>query len=397
MYSESTVKKLARKLHSDNPVLVTATIYDLKTFAIANIDISYAVPDLINLFKNSGERIKTKIADTLEVAAKIGCNVSTAIPVMMSELENRENQTLRKCATNILKYSIRRKASRGVLIRELTKALKDDSGFIRGFAADSLKDAIEKGADISPAINALANSIHTEKYTLSAIIALKEAAKKGSNITSAIGTLVSVLKSRSGDAEHSVQALAYAVLNEKSRDVALRALKNTLSDINLASGAMHSLEKAAAWEVDEALDTIILSLKHDNPHTRAFALDSLSNLSRKRDISHALPAMIERLGDKSETVRESALKALDSPVKNWIIKKKDRELLLLIKRKMKEAVKNEKDPENRLRIKIQLVNLSRFIISNFGAQLELGKLKTAEIPKGIRGKWRTGMKKRALR
>ena len=62
-----------------------------------------------------------------------------------------------------------------------------------------------------------------------------------------------------------------------------------------------------------------------------------------------------------------------------------------------EAVKNEKDPENRLRIKIQLVNLSRFIISNFGAQLELGKLKTAEIPKGIRGKWRTGMKKRALR
>ena len=178
--------------------------------------------------------------------------------------------------------------SKDTTIDSLVKTLSEGDAKARVYAAEALENAALKGADISPVVEALGNAL---SY-------LDVEARKG-----------------------AARALGNAVMNEKSRDAAIRTLvKKALFDKNPSvRDCVTEALRDAAGNVktrDAAINALVNALSDGDVQVREGAGWALWGAAGKTDITPAIGSLLKALSDGNEAVRKGAARALGGAVFN---------------------------------------------------------------------------------
>jgi len=241
-------------------------------------------------------------------------------------------------------------------IQRLIKELSSSDDGVRKNAAEALEQAALNGEDITPAVPALAKALgdKNEDVKDNAARALRDAAKNGQDITLAVPALANVLKDKNDDLDvrkYATWALWWAALQGRDITLAVPALANVLKDknddLNVRRYAAEVLRRAAlqGQDITLAVSALAEALEDEDADVKkeaAWALTShylnkgnfaeieklLGNKDANvklgaaealrraaengQDITPAVPALVNALGDKNEDVKEKAAQALTS-------------------------------------------------------------------------------------
>jgi len=237
---------------------------------------------------------KTSIQETRpvkevpEAVAEKTPEVNPKVEALVNVLGD-ENAEVRVNAVQDLGDAAKNEADMGAVVGALAKALGDENAEVRGNAARHLGSAAESGADISAGVGALGDLLGDPGFYGS--------------------PHAYFCNSISGDA---ADALGSAVVNEKSRDAALKVLKMALQNGNnhVRAGAAYALKGAAKKGAD--IICIVGALLEDRDVlVRAHATAALGYAAEKgADISAFVGVLGKLLGDKDYKVRQDAARDL---------------------------------------------------------------------------------------
>jgi HEAT repeat protein len=206
-------------------------------------------------------------------------------------------------------------ANTAFAVPALTYSLLDEDMDVRRYAACSLRMAAEMGADMSPVIVLLVESMRTfsgdgHLFWVNAYRILGFAAQKGADISIAVKPMTEAL--HFGIHSEIIEALKHAAVNEKSRDAALDALvkvlENEVWDIrrHATDALCHAAGKGT--DITAAIPLLVKSLSEANAWSATSALSATA--ANRKSASAAMVALVNALEDQDEHVSANAANAL---------------------------------------------------------------------------------------
>jgi len=311
-------------------------------------DITPAVPALANALGDENKDVRDNAAGALRMAAGNGQDITPAVPALAKALKDK-NKDVKEKAAQALTYHYLNKGN----FAEIEKLLGNKDAYVRKSAAGALDKATLKGQDITPAVPALINALGDKNgnVRVNAAGALRDAAKNGQDITPAVPALANAL----GDEdvkENAAGALEQAALEGQDITLAVSALAEALKDEDAdvrkyaETLTYHYLNKRNSDEIEKLLE-------NEDAYVRKSAAGALRRAAKRgEDITLAVPALINALGDKNKDVRENAAGALE----NFALNCNTIEKLDKIQQVIEESFNAEKMAEERIKVAVaQLV------------------------------------------
>jgi len=361
-------------LSNEDHDITREVIWILVIAAEKGQDITLAIPALATALNNEAEDLKMVVAEALEESAFYGIDTSPAIPALIKALDNKDSDIRNNAARALTSFYINKKEWKKVeemlmhenkdirsgaawtvakaasynedittIISTFAKALEDKDLDIKDIAARALTSFYINKKEWKKVEEML---MHENKDIRSgAAEALVDAAYIGKDITPAIRTtLINALDNKDSDIRNNAaRALTSFYINKKEWKKVEEMLMHENKDIR--SGAAWTVAKAASYNEDittiistfaKALEDKDLDIKdiaaraltsfyinkkewkkveemlmHENKDIRSGAAEALVDAAYiGKDITPAIPALIEALNDESEKVKRSAAKVL---------------------------------------------------------------------------------------
>ena len=311
------------------------------------MDITSAISVLVDALRyDENKYFRRSICDALGNAAHNGRDITPAIPALGNALYD-EDYGVKVSAVSALKEAVLKNLDiTPAILPLINTSLSNEDHDITREVIWILVIAAEKGQDITLAIPALATALNNEAEDLKMVVAeaLEESAFYGIDTSPAIPALIKALDNKDSDIRNNAaRALTSFYINKKEWKKVEEMLMHENKDIR--SGAAWTVAKAASYNEDittiistfaKALEDKDLDIKdiaaraltsfyinkkewkkveemlmHENKDIRSGAAEALVDAAYiGKDITPAIPALIEALNDESEKVKRSAAKVL---------------------------------------------------------------------------------------